>query len=418
MRLGYLGSRTHRLFSVWTLNRARDVPGIPFTTRTINQRRPDGRYFDVDRVLNGSRAYYDAPKASLIARRWHGLSMDLSYWFSKAIDLGTHYASNGSFRDGSPGLSQTEFDVHGDVKGLSEFDQPHAALWRFTYQTPRLGGSKPWLQKTFGQWELFSVVLLKAGTPFAVRSGSDGPGFGNVDGAFSDRPHVVDPSVLGNSADHPDTAPLQVPKSAFAFIRPGEPAGNLGRNTFRKDGIRNVNFAVSRDWKISSEKTLTFRAESINFFNTAQLLERSPDLSGRQGLGVLAHAVFGRIHKQAGAVAVDGQRTAVFLHIRPQQTAVLFAPVVPHKARQQLAAGIVDHADQIQLLVAASLQPVVLGGVPLHQLAAATAPRPPQVRPSSLAPVGLPQPGRARRGSRPGRLRGAAWPAAAGSAVR
>ncbi len=280
VRLGYLGSRTHRLFSVWTLNRARDVPGIPFKTRTINQRRPNQRYFDVDRILNGSRAYYDAAKASLIARRWHGLSMELSYWFSKAIDLGANYASNGGFRDGFQGLSQTEFDVHGDVKGLSAFDQPHAAMWRFTYQTPRLGRSKGWLRKTLGQWELFSVFLLKAGTPFAVRSGSDGPGFGNVDGAFGDRPHVVDPSVLGNSADHPDTAPLQLPKTAFAFIRPGEPAGNLGRNTFRKDGIRNVNFAVSRDWKIAGEKTLTFRAESINFFNTAQFAQPGAALTG------------------------------------------------------------------------------------------------------------------------------------------
>ena len=280
VRLGYLGSRTHRLFSVWNLNRARAVPGIPFTTKTINKRRPDQRYFDIRRILNGSRAYYDAAKASLVARRWHGLSMELSYWFSKAIDLGAHYASNGGVRDGFYGRSQTEFDIHGDVKSLTDFDQPHAALWRFTYQTPRLGGSKPWLQKAFGQWELFSVVLLKAGTPFVIRSGSDGPGFGNVDGAFGDRPHVVDPSVLGNSVDHPDTAHLQLPKSAFAFIQPGEPAGNLGRNTFRKDGIRNVNFAVSRNWKIAGEKTLTFRAESINVFNTAQFAQPGTELTG------------------------------------------------------------------------------------------------------------------------------------------
>ena len=280
VRLGYLGSRTHRLFSVWNLNRARDVPESEFITSTVNERRPDQRYLDVRRILNGSRAYYDAAKASLIVRRWHGLSMELSYWFSKAIDLGAHYASNGGVRDGFQGRSQTEFDVHGDVKGLSDFDQPHATLWRFTYQTPRLGRSKGWLQKTFGQWELFSVVLLKAGTPFVVRSGSDGPGFGNVDGSFGDRPHVIDPSVLGNSVDHPDTAPLQLPKSAFAFIRRGELAGNLGRNTFRKDGIRNVNFAVSRNWKIAAEKTLTFRAESINLFNTAQFAQPGAQLTG------------------------------------------------------------------------------------------------------------------------------------------
>jgi hypothetical protein len=246
----------------------------------VNERRPDERYFDIRRILNGSRGYYDAAKASLSVRSWRGLSMELSYWFSKAIDLGGHYASNGGTRDGYYGRSQTEFDVHGDVKSLSDFDQPHAAQWKFTYQTPRLGRPQGLLHKTFGQWELFSVVLLKAGTPFIVRSGSDGPGFGNVDGAFGERPHIVDPSILGNSADHPDTAPAQLPRSAFAFIQPGDGAGNLGRNTFRKDGIRNINFALSRSWKIAAEKTLTFRAESINFLNTAQFAEPGAELTG------------------------------------------------------------------------------------------------------------------------------------------
>ena len=101
----------------------------------------------------------------------------------------------------------------------------------------------------------------------------------------------------------------------------------------------------------------------------------------------------GRVDKQAGAVGVEGRGPAVSLQIRLQQTAVLCAGIVPHEARQQLAAGIVDHADQVQLL-AASFQPVVLGGVPLHQLAAATPPRTPQVRSSRLAPAGFPQPGR------------------------
>ena len=45
LELGYLGSRTHKLLAMWYFNRARPVPGIPLTTRTINQRRPDQRLF-------------------------------------------------------------------------------------------------------------------------------------------------------------------------------------------------------------------------------------------------------------------------------------------------------------------------------------------------------------------------------------
>ena len=280
LRLGYLGSRTHRLLAGWPFNRARAVPGIELTTKTVNERRPDPRFFDVRHILNGSRAYYDAAKASLTTSRWHGLSMDWSYWFSKAIDLGAHYASNAGSRDAFGGRSQTEFEVHGDVKGLSNFDQPHASSWRLTYQTPRLGGAETFWNRAFGRWELFSVVLLKTGTPFVVRSGSDGPGFGNVDGASGDRPNILDPSILGRSIDHPDTAPLRLPRSAFAFIQPGEARGNLARNAFRKDGIRNMNIAASRSWKIAGEKTLTFRAESINFLNTPQFAEPGGELSG------------------------------------------------------------------------------------------------------------------------------------------
>ncbi len=280
LRLGYLGSRAHRLLAVWSFNRARVIEGLPLMTENVNERRPDQRYFDIRSILNGSRGYYDAAKFSLTARRWHGLSMDASYWFSKAIDLGGTYSSTADRRDGYMGRSQTESDVHGDVKALSVFDQPHAALWRFSYETPRLRGMHRLPRSLLGRWTMASVLLLKAGTPFGVTAGSDGPGTGNVDGVSGDRPHILDPSILGNSVDHPDTAARQLPASAFAFIRPEDRAGTLGRNTFRKDGIRNINFSLSRSWKVGSEKTLQFRAESINFFNTAQFAEPGMDLSG------------------------------------------------------------------------------------------------------------------------------------------
>ena len=49
--------------------------------------------------------------------------------------------------------------------------------------------------------------------------------------------------------------------------------GNLGRNTFRRGGIRNVNASLSRAWTLRREARLTFRAESVNLFNTPQFAE-------------------------------------------------------------------------------------------------------------------------------------------------
>lgn len=270
LRLSYLGSRAHRLLSLWSMNRARVVEGLPLETQNVNARRLDQRYYEVRQLVNGSHGYFDAGKVSLKSHRWHGVSTDMAYWFSKAIDTGGSYTTTGSRRDGHNSRSQTEFDVHGDVKALSGFDQPHAALWRFNYEMPRLRGAHPVTRSVFGQWTMGSVFLVKVGTPFSVRAGSDGPGHGNVDGVSGDRVHIIDASILGASIDHPDTSVARMPATAFEFMVPEDRAGNIGRNTFRKDGVRNLNLSIQRRWRVGRDSMLQFRAESINLFNTAQ----------------------------------------------------------------------------------------------------------------------------------------------------
>lgn len=280
LELGYVGSRSHKLLSAWTLNRARHVPGVESTTSNVNERRPDERYADVYRILNGSRSFYDAAKVTLRVPSWAGLSVDASYWWSKAIDLGADYTGTAAGRD-ARGESQSpdEFNVHGTLKGLSEFDQPHAFLLNTTYQTPTYWTGNRLIDGIAGNWQLNGVLLLKSGSPFSLRSGSDGPGFGNLDGAGSDRPNVIDPSVLGAKADHPDKSQALLPLSAFAFQSPGQAAGTLGRNTFRKDGVWNVNFALSRQFALKGDMSLRFQAESLNLLNHAQFEEPGTTLT-------------------------------------------------------------------------------------------------------------------------------------------
>lgn len=273
LQLGYVGSRSHKLLATWNSNRARPVPGVPQVTATVNQRRPDQRYFIIREIMNASRAYYDATKITFRTDNWRGLTVDSSYWFSKAIDLGADYTNTAAGRDSFSARGQSEFNVHADMKGPSSFHQPHAALWRVNYEAPRLSVQARWLRAAFGGWRFSTVLLLKSGTPFSVRTGSDGPGFGNVDGASSDRPNVIDPTVLGRTIGHPDTSTLLLPRSAFSFIDPTEARGNLGRNTFRKDGISNINAALSRRWPLKTDMTLNFSAESVNLFNTPQFAE-------------------------------------------------------------------------------------------------------------------------------------------------
>ena len=281
LELGYLGSRTHKLLAMWHLNRARPVPGIPLITRTINDRRPDQRFFEVRHVTNGSRAYFDAGKVTLRTRRRAGLNIEASYSFSKAIDLGGSYLNTAANQNRLRTDSPTALDNHNELRGVSNFDAPHAMLWNVSYQTSQFARRPRWLQGMFGRWQLSTVFLAKAGTPFSVQSGSDAPHLGNVDGRQSDNPVLLDPSVLGNSVDHPDTAAAQLPRPAFAYIPLGTPRGNLGRNTFRRDGIFNINMGLSKRWAISGDDALLFRAEALNVFNHPHFASPGSSLAAR-----------------------------------------------------------------------------------------------------------------------------------------
>jgi len=272
LQLGYVGSRSHKLFQMWFDNRALpDVPGIPLNTGTLNQRRPDLRYLEVFRLHNASRAYYDAARVTLILPPLRkGLAGEVSYWMSKAIDVGNDFTSTLAGQDARTGRSQSEFDVHPDLKGVSSFHQKHALLVRGNVNLP-----SKWLR----EWSLNGVWLLKNGTPFSVESGSDAPGFGNVDGQGGDRVHVLDAAVLGRVIGDPDTAQTLLPRPAFAYMRPGELRGNIGRNVFRRGKIANVNASVQRAWKLPRETSLQFRAESINLLNTPQFAEPNFNLT-------------------------------------------------------------------------------------------------------------------------------------------
>jgi len=203
--------------------------------------------------------------------------LDASYWFSKAIDTGSAYTNMAAGDEARQGYSQSQEPVAQDLKGPSALDQSHAATVRLQYAIP--SSRNHFLWRVAGGWRISGVFLAKSGLPFTVISGSDGPGFGNVDGSNGDRPNILDPRILGRSIGNPDTSQSRLPRSAFALIQPNDSRGNLGFNTFRRGGIRNMNAALARSWPLRSEMTLTFRAESINFFNTPQFADPNPDLS-------------------------------------------------------------------------------------------------------------------------------------------
>jgi len=267
VQLGYLGSDTFKLIMMRSLNRGLIVPGMTLTEANVDQRRPNQNYSSIRDIENGANASYNAATAGLLLPRWKGLHADISYWFSKALDDGAGFADQGPL---SVTNSQWEYETHKGLKARSDFDQPQAFRARLSYETPSPISARRQVRALVGGWTFSTIALLKSGMPFTVFTGSDAPGYGNVDGTPGDRPNLVNLAVLGRTIGNPDMSTQLLPASAFTYLTPGNIAGNLGRNTFRKGPVRNVNASVSRRFQVWRERPLTIRAESINLFNTAQ----------------------------------------------------------------------------------------------------------------------------------------------------
>lgn len=270
--VAYIGSRTLKLLYMQYLNRAVPITGVPQTTVTINDRRPDPRYYDYRVVSNLSRAYYDAGKISWVLANRGGFTIDASYWFSKAIDTGATFVNIAAGDDANQGHSQIASDVSGDLRGRSSFHQTHALLNRLTWQPAAR-------HYTLRHWRLSTVFTARSGAPFTVISGSDGPGYGNVDGVGGDRPNLLNTAILGNTISHPDDAQRLLPRTAFALMSPNDIRGNLGVNTFTRASFRNFNASLERRFALHQDRAISFRAESINFLNTPQFAEPVADLS-------------------------------------------------------------------------------------------------------------------------------------------
>lgn len=269
LTLAYLGSRSIKVFGPLVFNRARYAPGA--TTGNVNQRRPDQSIFEDMRISNAGMAYLDAAQVSWRFRALKGFTGGGTFTWSKALDQGSMYNSTAANND-LIGGSQAETHQLQDLKGLSQFDSPYSLALFGTQQLPTWRGLGKPVNAIAGKWQVSGIVVAKSGTPFTLNTGSDAPGFGNVDGTGGDRPNVLNPSVLGATIGDPNTSTQIMNLRNFGFVVPGQVAGNIGRNTFRKGPIFNINASLAREWKWGGQRTylLRFQAEAFNLTNHPQ----------------------------------------------------------------------------------------------------------------------------------------------------
>jgi Carboxypeptidase regulatory-like domain/TonB dependent receptor len=260
-------------------------PGAEQNARPFNAKFPFlGQIYQMGNIYKSN---YDGLQVTLTGRDYHGLSFLAGYTYSHALD---DVGANWDFGAGS-GLPMDSSNPTREY-GSSDFDMRHRFTLSLTYAIPGIKTRGGLLEG----WQVNTIVSLFGAQPWGpIDAGTDISGTGelidrwNFFGNPSDfKPTISSgvPYFAGTSnpaclakAQALDGGPVGANTTAlglFGCYQAGNsimipPAvgtfGNMGRNTFRDFGFRNVDFSAMKNFRFGERLNMQFRAEFFNLFN-------------------------------------------------------------------------------------------------------------------------------------------------------
>lgn len=245
--------------------------------------------FDVPEAIilrNSGRSDYHSAQLVVSQRLTRGLQGNFSYTFSKSID--TSSADPGSTAGGGkPDLPNVGFSIQNNNlnpnnnRALSDFDRTQRLSASFVYDVPTFGSNSRWLTG----FSLSGFLQAQSGTPFSIFSAevtvgnasqyTDARlGSGGLYRLAFGRPSVVGDLVkTGNGYDAPyfdirlTGGVLVSPLSVAGGYPNNRGFGSLGRNVLRGPVQRRFDLGLSKQTKLSENKTLELRVDAFNVFN-------------------------------------------------------------------------------------------------------------------------------------------------------
>jgi hypothetical protein len=275
LEVGYQGTRGFHLQRAHLINNAQPGPG------PIGPRRPypkisflPGTVFPADfpvanttfpvsamnMLENSARSWYDAGWIDVRRRFSHGLTFLSNYTFAKSLTNAPDFRSPMD----EAAIPQDNSNLNAE-KGLA-CDIRHRFVASFVYDLP---GSKssPMLQRLTTGWSLASVYQVQSGFPFTISVFGDTANAGTLLGENPVRANATGqplfPGGTHTTGEWFNPAAFATPP-AFQF-------GNVGRNTVTGPGMQLLDFAVTRQFRMTERTALQFRAEFFNALNQTNL---------------------------------------------------------------------------------------------------------------------------------------------------
>ena len=223
-----------------------------------NLYRPYAGFGNILQSQNSVNGSYDSLQTALRMQQRHGLSLQVAYTYSHAIDVQSNDLKNAS----------NPYNLNYD-RGSSLYDRRNIFNVNYVYDFPFFLHSGNFAERTFlGGWQIAGVTVAESGSPLQVEyNGPDTLGLG---GNTTNYPNVV------SSVGYPKKQKQWFNTAAFqAPLAPWNPAagpyttgfGNGNKDAAVGPGLFNWNISLYKNIPIHEDIHMQFRAESFNTFN-------------------------------------------------------------------------------------------------------------------------------------------------------
>jgi hypothetical protein len=219
----------------------------------------------IDRFAAGT-SNYNSVQVALDRGFGRNIQFRTAYTYSKCLDYGSYYTGNDSIGPNgqTAGLQAGNLaNVKRNVDyGPCDFDLRHNWTSNLILQLPFTGN------RLKEGWQLSFITSVHSGTPYSVYDAFDRADVGaGGAAAAAERPDLV-PGANSNP-----TGVRVTPSGVFGFdpsaFQPQALGyfGNLGRNTLVAPGVRDFDFSIAKNTKISERTSAQLRLDIFNLAN-------------------------------------------------------------------------------------------------------------------------------------------------------
>jgi hypothetical protein len=220
----------------------------------INLARPFRGYTSITDRQTTATFRYNALISSFRVQRWHGLTTQLSYTWSKNLTD----SSNDRDAIDLPQV-RNNFEIE---RAVARFDRTHVFKASYVYELPYPTDgfmATPVLSQIFGGWEVAGITTAMSGLPLNRVVQGTGPG-----------PRGSRPDQVSDPFENVPTGGTRIPYYINPLAFRPTPVGALGtspRSPFRFQRVFETDLNLAKNWRWAERYRVQFRAEFFNVFN-------------------------------------------------------------------------------------------------------------------------------------------------------